>query len=714
MKSRLRLRNAPPLPLGVTPHYGGVRFALFSRRARRVAILLFDSVDDIEPSKVLELDPEKFRFGDIWSVFVEGIEAGQAYAYQLDGPWDPLNGQRYDRGKYLIDPYAKSIAGPYDWHRSQFEPHQPPLPMAPKSIVVSSDFPWKRDRPMHIPMEETVIYEVHLKGFTAHPSSGVSSPGTFKGFKEMIPWIKSLGVTSVEFLPLQAFPANENIHFNPDTGERLTNYWGYSTMAFMAPHAPYASDQRPGAEINEFRELVSELHEAGLEVIMDVVFNHTAEGNETGPTLSFRGIEDNVYYMVEPGTGAYRNYSGCGNTVNCNHPVVRDFILDVLRYWVVEMHVDGFRFDLASILGRDQEGNLLDNPPLVERISADPILRGVKIIAEAWDAGGAYQVGSFPGTRWAEWNGRYRDDIRHFWLKKGSIRELATRLAGSEDLYGPSGRTPLHSINFVTCHDGFTLRDLVSYNEKHNLANGENNMDGDNNNLSNNHGVEGECFDPAMRKARLRTMKNLLTTLMVSQGVPMILAGDEAGRTQKGNNNCYCQDNPLSWIDWRLMAEETPEQSIRGYRDPLGVERSEGQRLAKFTKYLISLRKSLRRFGTPVFFTGNAHIEGGLPDVTWHGTIPGTIDWESPEPVLGMLLGERSPGDCPVDILINGQETSVEFMLPEFPGKKWGFLMDTGIDEMVEGYPIDNPIEINNLRYVLHGPAVAILICTPQ
>jgi isoamylase len=528
-RSRLRLRYVLLLPLGVSPHRAGVRFSLFSCYVERVGIALFDTAEDLEPFKTLFLDPKKFRFGDIWSVFVEGIEPGQAYAYCVDGPWDPEQGLRYDVEKYLVDPYARSIAGPYDWHRETFDPYKDPLLVAPKSIVVPQDFFWHKDRPIHVPMEETVIYEAHLKGYTAHPSSGVTERGTYAGFVEKIPWLKELGITSVELLPVQAFPANENIHVNPDTGERLVNYWGYSTMAFMAPHAPYAADPDPGGEIQEFKHLVVELHKEGLEVILDVVFNHTAEGNETGFTLSFRGIDDVIYYMIEPGTGKYRNYSGCGNTVNCNHPVVRDFILDVLRYWVMEMHVDGFRFDLASILGRDFAGHLLDNPPLVERISADFILRGVKIIAEVWDAGGAYQVGSFPGTRWVEWNGRYCDDVRNFWLGGGSVQQLATRLAGSEDLYGPSGRTPLHSINFITCHDGFTLRDLVSYNEKHNLANGENNRDGESNNYSNNHGVEGECFDPAVRGARARSMRNLLATLFLSQGVPMLLAGDEGG-----------------------------------------------------------------------------------------------------------------------------------------------------------------------------------------
>jgi isoamylase len=703
--SRLRLRYAPPLPLGVSLHPGGVRFALFSRNGKNVSILLFDSVEDMSPSKVLKLDPKKHRFGDIWSVFVEGIGKGQAYAYKIKGEFAPEKGVRFNSEKQLIDPYAKSIAGPYDWHH--LDEFNPDLPESPKSIVTSSKFAWKQDRPINTPWEESIIYEVHLKGFTAHPSSDIEKKGTYAGFMEKIPYLKELGISAVEFLPIQAFPANENIHYNPFTGDRLTNYWGYSTMAFMAPHAPYSFDQTHGAEIDEFKQMVKELHIAGIEVILDVVFNHTAEGNETGPTLSFRGIDDDVYYILESESGKYFNYSGCGNTFNCNHPVVRDYILDILRYWVVEMHVDGFRFDLASILGRDQNGNLLDNPPLVERIAFDPILRGVKIIAEAWDAGGAYQVGSFPGTRWSEWNGRYRDEVRSFWLGDGSIKSLATRVAGSEDLYGPSGRTPLHSINFITCHDGFTMRDLVSYDNKHNEANGESNNDGESNNKSNNHGVEGTTDNLSIRRRRVLQMKNMLATLFLSQGVPMLFSGDEGGKSKGGNNNTYCQDNPLSWFDWRLISSDCRMDGVDGFENPSADDIKEGKHIFGFTKKLIKFRKSTNLLGKESFFSGKS-INGQLPDITWHGENPGEIDWDRNEQIVGALLGSKETQGS-LELLFNAEEYPVLFKLPEFEGKSWYLVFDTVLEEDFETLPI---IPIENSSYLLSGPGVAVLILT--
>jgi isoamylase len=399
-------------------------------------------------------------------------------------------------------------------------------------------------------LSESIIYELHVRGFTASKNSGVSHPGTYLGVIEKIPYLQSLGVTAIELMPVHEFPIKD-IYGNPP--ERL-NYWGYDPIALFAPHRGYAAGRTPGCQVREFKEMVQALHRAGIEVILDVVFNHTAEGNECGPILSLKGLENRVYYMLENGGRNYRNYTGCGNTLNGNHPIVRELIFHCLRYWVHTYHIDGFRFDLASILTRDRNGNMLPNPPVVEAISEDPLLADTKIIAEAWDAAGAYQVGTFAAARWAEWNGRYRDDVRRFWRgDPHMIGAMATRLAGSSDLYQPGGRSPYHSINFLTSHDGFPLNDLVSYNHKHNGANGEGNRDGDNNNLSCNCGLEGPSWRSDVAKTRLRQIKNMLATLLLSQGVPMILAGDECRRTQQGNNNAYCQDNEISWFDWRLI-----------------------------------------------------------------------------------------------------------------------------------------------------------------
>nr|MDA3864056.1 alpha-amylase family glycosyl hydrolase [Deltaproteobacteria bacterium] len=552
---------------------------------------------------------------------------------------------------------------------------------------------------------ERIIYEVHLKGFTAHPSSKVESPGTYQGFIEKIEHLKELGVTTVELLPVQAFPENENVNINPETDERLKNYWGYSTMSFMAPHNLYAREK--GCEVEEFRELVDKLHEAGMEVILDIVFNHTAEGSETGPVLSFKAIDEDIYYIRDPKTGAHRNYSGCGNTFNCNHPIVRDYILDVLHFWVIEMGIDGFRFDLASILGRDQEGNLMDNPPLVERITNDPILRKVKLIAEAWDASGAYQVGSFPGTSWAEWNGRYRDEVRRFWLQDGNISQLATRISGSEDLYGPSNRSPSHSVNFITCHDGFTLRDLVTYDQKHNYQNGENNRDGENNNCSNNHGFEGPVSNQGIRNLRLVQMKNLLATLFLSQGVPMLFAGDEAGKTKTGNNNTYCQDNPLSWIDWRIIhGNQLPEFQVEGYENPAAKDIEEGQELLDFVKKVIAFRKKCDLLKRCRFFKGEKEEGALFPDISWQNEVPGKIDWNTQKKILGILLW-RQDNSGGLMLLFNGSFEKQEFFLPEIGEKNYSLVFDTSRPNL--SFQDKSPGEKKQTSFILQGPAVAVL-----
>ncbi len=542
-------KRGVPLPLGVTVRRHGVNFSVFSRYATSCTLVLFKP-EARDPYVEIPLDPLANRTGQVWHVFVEGLDAGLQYGYRFDMQPNPdPRFHRFDPSKVLLDPYGLALSNGGSW--GEFKPGKRPYR---NSLVIESYFDWEHDRPLNIPLADSIIYELHVRSFTQGPTSGVTHPGTFPGLIEKIPYLKKLGVTAVELLPVNEFEESDTDRANPFTGQPLLNLWGYQSTAFFAPNAAYSSNPDGGEQVREFKEMVRAFHKAGIEVILDIVFNHTAEGDEHGPMWSFRGIDNSTYYILECGTGKYENFSGCGNTVNCNNPVVRDFIVDCLRYWVMEMHVDGFRFDLASILGRGQDGSVLKNPPLLESLAYDPVLANTKLIAEAWDAGGLYQVGSFPSWgRWAEWNGIFRDDIRKF-VKgdAGMTSPLATRLLGSPDLYLSSAREPYHSINFITCHDGFTLNDLVSYNEKHNLANGENNSDGNNANYSWNCGAEGSTDDKAINQIRLQQQKNFAAILLVSHGVPMILAGDEIGRTQQGNNNAYCQDNEISWVDWKL------------------------------------------------------------------------------------------------------------------------------------------------------------------
>jgi isoamylase len=607
------LQFSQTLPYGAVLHDGGVQLVVYSRSATAMRVLLYDAADDADPSEVIALDPAKDRWGDIWSILVPGIGPGQLYHFQADGPFDPERGQRFDGQARLIDPYAKALAG-------EFTLADDGLLRPPKCVVVDDAFDWQGDRHLRRGLADTVIYEMHVRGFTASPTSGVAHPGTYAGVIEKIPYLQSLGVTAVELMPIHEFAGAMP---SPD-GHARSNYWGYDPVAFFAPHRGYASGAEPGCQVREFKEMVRALHAAGIEVILDVVFNHTAEGNQLGPTFSFKGLENRVYYMLDHGGSSYKNFSGCGNTINGNHPIVRELIFLCLRHWVHNYHIDGFRFDLASILSRDRNGEILPNPPIIEVITEDPMLADTKIIAEAWDAAGAYQVGSFASLRWAEWNGRYRDDVRRFW--RGDFAQtghLATRLAGSSDLYGDDGRQPFHSINFVTSHDGFTLHDLVSYREKHNEANGEGNRDGDNNNFSDNYGVEGPTKRADIKDFRSRQIRNLLATLLLSQGVPMMVAGDECRRTQQGNNNAWCQDNAVSWFDWEL---------VTGHAD-----------LVRFASALIRLRLDNPTLRRRTFLEGGASGSGLLPDVEWFSPEGQHIDWYAADGSLTCFFSAPSP-----------------------------------------------------------------------
>jgi isoamylase len=537
-------------PVGATVSPGGVDFSLFSRKATSVELLFFDHEDDAQPSVVIDIDPETNRTYHYWHVFVPGIKSGQIYAYRINGSSDPSLGLRFDASKVLLDPYSRGVVIPKKYKRDVASQPGDNIASAMKSIVVDTEaYDWEGDTPLRRSAARTVVYEMHVRGFTCHPNSGVAPEiaGTYRGLIEKIPYLQRLGVTAVELLPVFQFDAQ-------DCPPGLVNYWGYQPIAFFAPHRAYSSRQDPMGPVDEFRDMVKALHRAGIEVILDVVFNHTAEGGQDGPTLCFRGIDNAAYYLLDQkDLSRYLDYSGCGNTLNTNHPTVRRLISDSLRYWVQEMHVDGFRFDLAAVLSRDSDGQLMVNPPLLWDIESDPVLAGIKMIAEAWDAAGLYEVGTFVGDSWKEWNGRFRDDVRSFFRgDNGMVSVFADSILGSGAIYSHKNREAEESVNFITCHDGFTLNDLVSYNGKHNEANGENNRDGTDDNRSWNHGVEGPTTDPAIEKLRNRQVKNFFTTTLLSLGLPMIMMGDEVRRTQAGNNNAYCHDDQTTWFDWTL------------------------------------------------------------------------------------------------------------------------------------------------------------------
>ena len=645
-------------PHGATLEADGVNFSIFSRHATRVELLLFPSVDSPEPCQIIMLDPEVNRTFYIWHVFVEGLPVGTAYAWRMDGPGDTQHsGLRFDAQKVLLDPGAKAV---YDgrWDRARACRPGDNVSSSMRALVVDDRYDWEGDRPLAVPPTEAIIYELHVGGFTRHPSSGVRHPGTFHGLIEKVPYLQSLGITHVELMPIMAFDEQDVPAETAALG--LRNYWGYSTHSFHSPHPRYCVTPQLATHPNEFRDLVKALHRAGIGVILDVVFNHTAEGNEQGPVINFKGIDNAVFYQFSAEDRRYyRDYTGCGNTVNCNHPMVSNFILNCLERWVEEFHVDGFRFDLASAMARGEDGAPMPNPPLLWAIELSDDLARTGLIAEAWDAAGLYQVGSFPGYRWMEWNGRYRDVLRRCLRGEGGlIGELATRLCGSEDLYRWQNRLPTNSVNFITCHDGFTLIDLFSYEHKHNEANGEQNRDGANDNFSCNCGVEGDTDDPQVLTLRRQLAKNAYTLLLLSQGVPMLLGGDEVLNTQHGNNNAYCQDNETAWFDWRL------------------VERNAD--MLRFVRHMIALRRRHPALRRRRFLTGRPVPGRALPDVSWHGEGLEPPDWhDSHARRLAFTLAAQEPREADLHVIVNLADSATQRPLPEVPGRRWQLAVDT-------------------------------------
>ena len=675
-------RAGKSYPLGARLFHKGVNFSVYSRRASRVELLLFDDQDELDPARVISLDPAANRTYHYWHVFVPDLQPGQIYGYRVHGPWDPANGLRFDPSQVLLDPYGRAAALPKNYDRNAT------ASAAMKSVVVDSRaYDWEGDQPLRRPSSRTVIYEMHVRGFTQHHSSGVRDDlrGTYAGLVEKIPYLRELGITAVELLPIFQFDAQ-------DAPPGKTNYWGYAPVSFFAPHQGYSSIREPLAAVNEFRDMVKALHRAGIEVILDVVFNHTAEGDHRGPTFSFRGLDNSTYYVLESDRSRYANYSGTGNTLNANHPIVRRMIVDSLRYWVQEMHVDGFRFDLASILSRDSSGQPMLEPPVLWDIESDPALAGTKMIAEAWDAGGLYEVGRFAGDSWREWNGQFRDDLRSFFRgDEGSVARIADRLLGSPQIYGHKEREAEVSVNFVTCHDGFTLNDLVSYNIKHNEANGESNRDGANDNRSWNCGVEGPTCDPAVETLRNRHVKNLLTCTMLSLGMPMVAMGDEVRRTQHGNNNAYCQDNEISWFDWTLISRHAD--------------------LLRFVKLLIERRLS-RNFGDE-YESQSLNQWLRQANKAWHGVKLNQPDWGNSSHSVA-LGAEFVKEGYAFHWMLNAYWEPLQFELPEVRGT-WRRWIDTGLDSPDDIVPWQDAPQINGQIYnvgphsvvVLHAPVSA-------
>ena len=677
-------------PLGASVRPDGVNFSVFSKDATLLELLLFDAADAAEPSRTIPLDPKAHRSYHYWHAFVPGLRPGQLYAYRAYGPFAPERGLLFDSDKVLLDPYALGVSVPDGYNREAARFAGNNAAVAMKSVVVDpGQYDWEGDAPLRTPFVETVIYELHVRGFTQHQNSTVSpaTRGTYTGLIEKIPYLKDLGVTAVELLPI--------FQFDPfDAPAGRVNYWGYQPVSFFAPHHAYSSRTDPRAVIDECRDMIKALHRAGIEVILDVVFNHTSEGGRDGPTFCYRGLANDFYYLLQDDKSQYADYTGCGNTLNANHPIVRRLIQDSLRYWVTQMHVDGFRFDLASIMSRDEMGRPVPNPPILWDIESDPVLAGTKLIAEAWDAAGLYQVGSFVGDTWQEWNGRFRDDVRRF-LKgdEGSVPAIAVRLQGSPDLYGHEEREAEQSINFVTCHDGFTLNDLVSYNQKHNEANGEHNRDGSNDNLSWNCGTEGPTDDVEIEAVRNRQVKNFFALALLAAGTPMLLMGDEVRRTQRGNNNAYCQDGDISWFDWSLLDR---------HRD-----------IHRFVKELIAFRQRRDVVADGATLTLNQMLD--CARIEWHGVALDRPDWRHQSHSLAFSL-ESVGGRFRLHGMLNAYWEPLAFEIPPLHGDSphtWRRCLDTALASPHDIQAWDTATPIATTTYLVQ-PRSMVLLALPH
>ncbi|PIE19510.1 MAG: glycogen debranching enzyme GlgX [Proteobacteria bacterium] len=688
-KGQYRVEPGEPFPPGATPRVGGVNFSIFSHEASWVELLLFKGADSAKPFQTIRLDAERNRSFFFWHVFVQGLKPGVAYAFRVDGPRDRHGqGYRYDPAKVLIDPWTLAQThSRWDKHAAMRE-GEDNVGSSMRGLVVDTRYDWEGDRPMVIADEDLVIYEMHVGGFTKDPSSGVQHPGTFAGVIEKIPYLKELGVNAVELLPVMAFDPQSV----PDSCPTGTNFWGYNTVSFFSPHPDYCKTPEQGTHLEEFRDMVKALHRAGIAVILDVVFNHTAEAGADGPTINFRGFCNEFFYHLEPDDKSrYKDFTGCGNTINSNHPFVTQFIVSCLEWWVHDMHVDGFRFDLASALARGESGEAMYHAPVLWAIEFSRTMLRTKIIAEAWDAAGLYQVGYFPGHRWKEWNGLFRDDLRRFLRgDDGVVGRLARRITGSPDLYGTDGRLPTSSINFITAHDGFTLNDLYSYQGKYNQANGENNRDGHGDNISFNCGHEGETDDPAVQKLRRQQIKNALALLLLSQGVPMLLYGDECRRTQQGNNNAYCQDNELGWFDWR---------------DP-----TRHADIFRFTKGMIAFRKRHTCLRKSRWLDRERTNARGLPQIAWHGLRLGDpgLDNGFARAVAFTLGADNHESD--LHVMINMYIEPLTFELPRLPKRDWYRALDTALDDPDDLAEPECEVLIEEASYIVSPRSVVVLL----
>ncbi len=688
MKKTFETSFGSPYPVGSRVKADGVNFSIFSRYATQVELCLYESSSSPEPFQVIPLVAAHHKTFFSWHVYVKELQAGTWYTWRVDGPNNTAeSGLCFDKDKHLLDPWARAVSDQL-WHRNTACLPGDNTHSSMRSLVVDDQYDWEGDTPFPYKSENVIIYELHVGGFTRHPKSQVKNPGSFSGLIEKIPYLQALGITHIELLPIMAFDEQDVPWGTAELG--LKNYWGYSTHSFFSPHPGYCVTPEQGTHVQEFRDLVKALHKAKIGIILDVVFNHTSEAGADGPLINFRGFGKDFYHLATDDKRVYRDYTGCGNTVNANHPFVANFIINCLEYWVRDMHIDGFRFDLASTMARGEDGSVLADPPVLWGIELSEQLAKTKLIAEAWDAAGLYQVGSFPGFRWAEWNGKYRDSMRRFIRgDKGLIAEVATRLCASSDLYQHQERLPVSSINFITCHDGFTLNDLVSYNEKHNFANGEDNRDGCNNNFSYNYGVEGETEQPDILKLRRQQAKNSFAILLLSQGVPMLLAGDEVLNTQQGNNNGYCQDNTLTWFDWGLVEKNAD--------------------MLRFVQHMIALRKRHKSLMRRRFLTGKRMADKNIPDIQWHGIELNHPQWQDPNAqILAFTLAAVDQHESDLHIILNMSADKISMPLPKIPHKKWHLAADTALSSPNDCIPPNKQPLLKTLNYTVQPHAVIV------